>query len=104
MLQFKIHIKVDFAIISFSLSENVRASDLSKLSPPDPIAENFADKGIILSGRGPIWLYCFLTHFYHPTKFVATYDPRLQGAVVVESHGSKYKAGDVIPVELSLIE
>ena len=103
MSVFKIQIRIDFAIISFSLSENVSASDLSKLSPPDPIGGNFADKGVVLSGRGPIWLYCFLTHFYHPTKFIATYDPRLKGAVVVESHGSKYKVGDIIPVESSLI-
>lgn len=50
-------------------------------------------------GRGPIWLYGFLVHFYHPTVWVATYDPRLGGAVVVESHSPGVEPGDVIPFE-----
>jgi CRISPR-associated protein Csx3 len=58
-------------------------------------------KGIILSGRGPIWLYCYLTHYYHPTKFIATYDPRLNGAVIVESHTKDYKSGELIEVNIN---
>lgn len=57
-------------------------------------------KGVILSGRGPIWLYCFLTHYYHPTKFIATYDPREGGAVIVESHSPEYKVGEVLKIEV----
>jgi CRISPR-associated protein Csx3 len=98
------HHESDYTIISWSsINEVFETQELRQLSPPNPIAENFAHKGVILSGRGPVWLYCFLTHFYHTTKFVATYDPRLQGAVVVESHGSEYKVGDIIPVDSSLI-
>lgn len=93
----------DYNLIRFELMDQLSANDLKSLCPPDPIRENFAHKGVVLSGRGPIWLYCFLTHFYHPTKFVATYDPRLKGAVVVESHGSDYRVGDVIPIDSSLV-
>jgi CRISPR-associated protein Csx3 len=53
-------------------------------------------KGVILSGRGLIWVYCFLTHFYHPTKFIDTYDPRLGGRVIVETHSVNYAIGSVL--------
>jgi CRISPR-associated protein Csx3 len=91
--------KADYTVIEFNLKENFSPNDIKTISPPDLINEIRADKGIILSGRGPIWLYGYLIHFYHPTKFVATHDPRLKGAVVVESHSENYKAGDVINME-----
>jgi len=53
----------------------------------------------VLSGRGPVWLYGFLVHFYHPTSAVAIFDPRLGGAVVVESHNQDFKVGDLIKIE-----
>ena len=102
-MKFTLIANKDFSVVAFEVNETLNAADLSTLTPPDPIANNFAHKGVILSGRGPVWLYCFLTHFYHPTKFVATYDPRLEGAVVVESHGSQYKVGDVIPIDKALV-
>ena len=98
MLNFKISKADKYAIISFDLSEAMTPGQLKTISPPDMIGENFAHKGVILSGRGPVWLYCYLSHFYHPTAYVATYDPRLQGAVVVQSHTSEYKPGDIIPL------
>lgn len=52
--------------------------------------------GVIFDGRGPVWGFAILVHEAHPTRFVATRDPRL-GAVVVESHVPGLKAGDVIP-------
>jgi|SRR5450759_1923790 len=103
-IRFSISILNDqYVCISFEFDEVITPAELKTINPPDVIKNGFAHKGVVLSGRGPVWLYCFLTHFYHPTKFVATYDPRLQGAVVVESHGSQYKVGDIIPVESSLI-
>lgn len=44
------------------------------------------DRGLILSGRGPIWLYAHLTHLAHIFAWVGIYDPRHKGAVVVEKH------------------
>ena len=43
-------------------------------------------KGVILSGRCPIWLMAALAHEYHATRWVATFDPRLGGGVVVSRH------------------
>lgn len=44
------------------------------------------DRGLIISGRGPIWLYAHLTHLAHTFAWLGIYDPRHQGAVVVERH------------------
>ena len=78
----------------------ISPEDLRVLSPP----KVNGSKGVILSGRGPIWLYCFLTHFYHPTKFIATYDPRLQGAVIVETHSTAYLIGTVLNISQDNLE
>ena len=89
-----------YTLIAFELEGGILTpAHLRTLTPPDPVAEGFAHKGVILSGRGPVWLYGFLVHYYHPTKWVATYDPRLQGAVVVESHTPEVQVGDIIPIE-----
>jgi CRISPR-associated protein Csx3 len=81
----------EYSLVSFEIPDVLIPEDLSTLSLP---AVN-GSKGVILSGRGPIWFYCFLTHFYHPTKFIATYDPRLGGAVIVERHAPIYQIGSV---------
>lgn len=82
----------EFTLISFEMTDVLEPKDLFFIVPPKV---NGA-KGVILSGRGPIWLYCFLTHFYHPTKFIATYDPRLEGAIIVERHAPEYNVGSVL--------
>ena len=82
----------EYTIIHFELEnpikpEELKDSEIPKVNPR---------KGVIISGRGPIWLHCFLAHKFHHTKFVAIYDPRL-GAVVVQSH-TDLKEGDVLDV------
>lgn len=53
------------------------------------------DKGVILSGRGPIWLFARLIHHYHPALWIAVHDPRI-GYIVVQSHSLEKKEGDVL--------
>lgn len=91
-VKFTVNEEKEFTLISFEMSDILIPEDLATITPP----EVNGAKGVVLSGRGPIWLYCFLTHFYHPTKFIATYDPRLEGAVVVERHAIEYQVGSVI--------
>jgi CRISPR-associated protein Csx3 len=100
IINFKVSGQKTYVLIEFEIS-TILPKDLKSIVPPDAVTNNFAHKGVILSGRGPIWLYGFLIHFYHPTLWVATYDPRLRGAVVVESHTSDIKAGDIIPMEVT---
>ena len=57
-------------------------------------------KGVVISGRGPVWLFGLLFHEAHFAKWVASYDPRLEGAVVFESHDPGVKVGTVIPCSL----
>jgi CRISPR-associated protein Csx3 len=103
MVEFQYNIQGHWVLISFSFNEIIQPGILKAVNPPDAVKLNFASKGVILSGRGPIWLFGFLIHYYHPTKFVATYDPRLNGAVIVESHSIDYEAGDVIPVDPAIL-
>jgi len=92
-------IKLDFKftidgyqILSFQGPEVLSPADLVGLDLPAGLDNK---KGIVISGRGPVWLYAYLVHLCHSFLWVATHDPRL-GYVVVESHSIEYKPGDVI--------
>ena len=82
----------EYTIVRFHFEDIIEPEMLHLIDPPkvEPT------KGVIISGRGPIWLYCNLTHHYHPTRFVATHDPRLGGAVVVQSHSKVHLVGTII--------
>lgn len=85
-------------LLSIQLTTGIiEPQDLQKFTvPPDLESE----RGIIIEGRAPIWLYGFLIHQCHATPWVACYDPRLGGAVVVESHRKGVAVGDVIKITL----
>ena len=84
----------NYTIVSIELDENIAPAELKNINPP----KVDGTKGVILTGRGSIWLYAYLVHYYHPTKFIATYDPRLGGAVVVESHAQDIEVGEIMEV------
>ncbi|OIP68758.1 MAG: CRISPR-associated protein Csx3 [Oscillatoriales cyanobacterium CG2_30_44_21] len=52
--------------------------------------------GVVISGRAPIWLYAYFVHELHPTKWVACFDPRLSGGVVVATHSNQAAIGQII--------
>ena len=56
-------------------------------------------KGVLISGRGPIWLYTYLVHECHPALWVACFDPRL-GAVVTSTHSTDVRVGQVMSLEV----
>ena len=95
-MKFKVIEKENYTVVHFELENNITPDILKNLKPP----KVDGTKGVVLSGRGPIWLYCYLTHHYHPTKFIATYDPRVGSAIIVESHIANYKVGDILKVKL----
>ena len=70
----------------------ISPEDLIELELPPGIDTT---QGVIISGRGPIWLYGYLIHELHPTAWVACHDPRL-GAVVVATHSRQTHVGQVI--------
>jgi CRISPR-associated protein Csx3 len=59
------------------------------------------EQGIVIEGRGPIWLYGYLVHLCHAAAWVGCFDPRL-GIVVVSTHVRNIKVGQVFPVELPI--
>jgi CRISPR-associated protein Csx3 len=100
LIKYKIeNIKENLTLIHFELPRELEPQDLKKIKPPDPVENKFSENILILSGRGPIWLYGFLIHFYHPVKAIAIFDPRLNGAVVIESHTKEIEVGDLIKIE-----
>lgn len=82
-----------FTLVSFDLEgKNIEPSDIRDL----PLPEVDASKGIIISGRGPTYLFGVIQHHYHPVSWVAHHVPRLGGGVVVSSHTPKTIEGDLI--------
>jgi len=75
--------KPDFQVLQLDIPGGVMSpGDLGSLDIP----ATDATQGIVISGRGPIWLYAALVHHLHIHRWVACYDPRLGGAVVVMRH------------------
>ena len=92
---------IPYQLLSIALTRPDRLlypADLTQLQLPENIDPG---KGIVLSGRGPLWLYGHLIHELHPTAWVACYDPRL-GAVVVASHSPLVRVGQVIALKKKL--
>ena len=59
-------------------------------------------KVLVLSGKGPIWMFGVLIHtLLHITPAIATFDPKLGGGVIIADHSGKFEEGEVIelPVE-----
>lgn len=55
--------------------------------------------GLVISGKGPVWLYAHLVHLAHVFSWVALYDPRLSGGIVVMNHAVRGPVvGSVVPV------
>ncbi|MEN9223836.1 MAG: CRISPR-associated ring nuclease Crn3/Csx3 [Thermostichus sp. HHBFW_bins_43] len=87
---------LSFQIIEIELTRPDRLifpEDLQALTLPAGINTRL---GVVVTGRAPIWLYGWLVHECHFTRWVACYDPRL-GAVVVSSHSPEVRVGEVIP-------
>ncbi|MEM4973404.1 MAG: CRISPR-associated ring nuclease Crn3/Csx3 [Candidatus Hadarchaeales archaeon] len=86
----------EFFLLQFELEGGVISpEELGKAVEAAPQLPG--NKGVVISGRGPVWLFAALCHKYHPCVWVATHDPRL-GAVVVETHVKERKVGEVIPL------
>ena len=84
---------LEHQILSIEIPSVVEPADLTSLSLPEGM--DFK-KGVVITGRGPIWLYATLVHLCHSFPWVATHDPR-NGYVVVQSHSKETFAGDVLP-------
>jgi CRISPR-associated protein Csx3 len=77
----------------------VEPQDLCELSLPEEIQW---DQGVVIEGKGPIWLYGYLVHLCHTAAWVGCFDPRL-GAIVVATHVRRVQVGQVLPIVLSAV-
>jgi len=84
----------EFSLLQINLDKPIQPSDLTSIDFPKA-----QGKGLIISGRAPIWLYCYVLHYYlHLFQVIAIYDPKLGGAVIIASHSPDYKVGDILPI------
>jgi len=85
----------EFTLVEFAIPGGVISpEELPEVEPPGVTAS----KGVVLSGRGPVYLFAFLAHQYHPTAWIGTFAPAEGGAVVFETHSLKVRVGQVVPV------
>lgn len=59
-------------------------SDLKRVEIPKAIE---LDLGVVISGRGPIWLYAHLVELLRDVPWLATFDVGKNCPIVVQSHG-----------------
>lgn len=78
----------------------ISVEEMLKLEFPSELNHQ---RGIILYGRAPMWLYSHLVEQFLNFPWVACYDIRSGGAVVVSSHVSKLEPGDVLAINLSKV-
>jgi len=90
----------DFQILDIFMSRaRIRPSVIRSLAIPQQIDFN---KGIVISGRAPIWLYAHLLRLCQNAPWVATFSP-MDGAIVVASNSANGpQVGEVIRTETIL--
>lgn len=90
IIQNHIRTKLDYDILELYFTKgNISVSDAFDFKLPETLNKN---KGLILYGRGPIWLYLILYKKIKETnavKFVAQYDATTSTAVKIEEESDK---------------
>lgn len=84
-----------FRIAKFEIPGGVTTPEEFASAMTEVEGQLAGDRPVLVNGRGPVWGYAMLVHEAHPTPAVATFDPRL-GYVVVATHNTDFKVGDVI--------
>jgi CRISPR-associated protein Csx3 len=99
MLNWKVTNGQQWTLIEFELEGSLDPRSLVDVGLPAS-AHKRMNLGLIISGRGPVWLYGRLVHLAHPFAWVATYEPRLRAGIVVESHVPHGpQVGQLVPIE-----
>jgi len=77
-------------LVNIQTDQPITPTDLAKIN-----IKIVCPSIVAISGRGPIWLYSFLTHVLHIAVALYVFDPRL-GYVCVATHNPDHKVGDVL--------
>jgi len=79
------HLEYDFLEFFFT-TDKIKIEEAIGLQLPEGMDKN---KGIVINGRGPIWLYLILYRKIkesNAAKWIAQFDPQLGGAAKIESN------------------
>ncbi|VVM06817.1 hypothetical protein MAMC_01276 [Methylacidimicrobium cyclopophantes] len=84
-----------FQILVIQVAGNgiLDARELAGVALPEGIDY---EKGLILYGKGPIWLYVYLAHLAHACRWLGVYDPRFGGIVVEAHHPESPSVGEML--------
>jgi CRISPR-associated Csx3 family protein len=65
-----------------------------------PLPSISPQRGVVLNGQLPNWLYTGLTLFYHHAAWIAVYSPQLDRAIIVASRapGTEHAIGKSLAV------
>ncbi|MGB3511894.1 MAG: CRISPR-associated ring nuclease Crn3/Csx3, partial [Microcoleaceae cyanobacterium] len=86
----------DYQTLAISYSgKMIEYEDILSLKIPEKIDW---EKGIILFGKAPIWLYSHLVWRCHKAAWIACFQPGLNAAVIVSSKVKEFQPGDTIPI------
>ena len=96
LVSVRVEDRLNMEFVEFRLSRPIEPSELRDVV--EEITKNMKYRPVVLlSGRGPIWLYGALIHeIVHMVKAVGVYDPKVQGWVIVASHDRTKRVGDVL--------
>jgi CRISPR-associated protein Csx3 len=84
----------EFSLLTFDLGKDpIEPGVLGKLDLPE-----IPHGPIVVSGRGPVWLFAYICHEVRSAPWVATHDPRLGGGVVVATTTPGVMVGDIVVV------
>jgi len=92
---------MEWVVVHIELGRPIEPREISDILArvaKEAPADQLGPAVVIISGRIPIWLAAALTHYYHPTAVVATFDPRYNAGIVVASHRAEFKVGDLVSV------
>ncbi len=93
-LRFTVHEKADVVVVSGELPAHyMDYSELDQVSAPGVAA----DKGVVLSGKLPYWLFTSLAISYQAAPWLAVYQPTLDGSVVIASSAGQPPLGTLWP-------
>jgi len=67
-IEFQTETHEGFTLITFNLQGAITPEVLAGLEEVVPQVP--LNNGVVLSGRGPVWLYGWLIHHFHPASWV----------------------------------
>jgi CRISPR-associated protein Csx3 len=92
---FTIHDRDDYRIVKFDIPGGITTPEEFATAVQAIESQLSGSFTVLINGRGPVWGYGMIFHAAHPTRAIATYDPRL-GYVITQSHHEPLTVGQIL--------